>query len=162
MRKLKAYTIMEMTVVMFISAIVMSIAFKSYYLLSSSFVDFKRRYQRVGEVAMLDRLITLDFVRSREVVKTDEGFDCVFEENKINYVLFPEFILRNQMGVEDTFFVNPESIQYKFLDEVVEEEGKIMNELIFENMVEGETQYFQYKKEYGSDKLMEQNKIKTE
>lgn len=162
MRKLKAYTIMEMTVVMFISAIVMSIAFKSYYLLSSSFVDFKRRYQRVGEVAMLDRLITLDFVRSREVVKTDEGFDCVFEENRINYVLFPEFILRNQMGVEDTFFVNPESIQYKFLDEVVEEEGKIMNELIFENMVEGETQYFQYKKEYGSDKLMEQNKIKTE
>ncbi|HEX8545810.1 MAG TPA: hypothetical protein VF691_02550 [Cytophagaceae bacterium] len=159
MRKILAYTIMEMIIVMLLSSVVFTIAFKSFEIISSHYITYKNNVDEIGDFSLLDRLISNNCLQSKKIERTTDGLDFIFETNRISYEFAPDYILRIQAGVLDTFFL--ESISYKllFMNKEVLEENNLIDEISLEGKVKGELRNFNYFKQYAANELMlEENK----
>jgi hypothetical protein len=154
MNKICAYTIMEMVIVMLLSGIVISISFKSFDILSKSYMDFKGSQDTIAQYATLDRLLTLDFMRCREVRKTEDGLDLIFTGSKIQYTILPDLLLRRQASLTDTFKLVAENISLKFKKNECKTEGHLVDEFLFEDNYRQELETYHYTKQYGADILM--------
>ena len=145
-----------MVVVMLLSGIVITISFKSFDILSKSYLDFKNSQQALADLATLDRLLVLDFMRSGEVRKTDRGFKAIFKNSEINYLVDPDYLIRKQATRTDTFRLYMQALEVKFKHVAVPEPGRLLDEISFQNLYRKEVQQFHYRKNYGTDKLMEE------
>lgn len=145
---------MEMVVVMLLTGIVISISFKTFDILTKNYLVFKNNASSISRMALLDRLLTLDITKSKEVRKSEDGFDCLLEENKIQYLVYDEYIVRIQSAVSDTFEIAASDAVYKFQHKSSAYQGALMDELGFIFTYKGEALHFYYRKNYGADVLM--------
>jgi hypothetical protein len=149
---------MEMVVVMLLSAIVISIAFQSFDILTKNYLLYKNNAAMLARTALLDRLLTLDFIRCSYVKKTQEGIVFGFEDRTIEYISGSGYITRQQDGQTDTFAVNTAPMTCKFQHQERTHPGNLVDELEFRHEYKGEALYFHYRKIYGADVLMEEER----
>src|ERR1700744_656096 len=111
--RVKAFTIMEVTITMLIAAILMGITYTTYIMVSKSYLSFNTKNTEMAEVELLDKLLKRDFDRADVIQKTTNGMVIINTGQTIQYVFNPDFITRTS-GIADTFKVRTDSLNTLF------------------------------------------------
>jgi prepilin-type N-terminal cleavage/methylation domain-containing protein len=150
MNNIKAYTIMEMMVVMIISSVVVTMS----YAVFSRVVLLNQKvgviYHKNYNVILFNRLLSADFFNSEKVIKEPYGFSCHYKDHVVSYEL-NEYLCRKQDVVSDTLqsLLNT-AIEYEYMDS----EKKIIKAMVISGDYDQQPLRMLYQKPYGSDLLM--------
>ena len=151
--KLPAFTIIEVTIAMVIAGISIAIAFTAYRLVSQSYKQYDDKNKKLAEAMLLNKLLSKDFLQSQQVISTVDGLLLKMPGGEINYHFQPEFILRDQYGLEtDTFFIAASQPHCLFKGNDAAE-GDLTDQLTFSARVRDESLAYGFNKEYSSEEL---------
>ncbi len=102
--KIKAYTLMEVTVAMLLSAICISICYMAYSLIGDYYRVFHQKNQTAAELLLLKQGLEKDFLRGKVIIKEENGFQVQLDTTKISYSFDGELVLRTYgLMHSDTF-----------------------------------------------------------
>jgi Tfp pilus assembly protein PilE len=119
--RVSAFTILELTIVMLLSAIVIGITYTAYSIMSNAYLDFTRKNEAMGELIRVDELLKKDFEKSGGI--TINGRTLIFENNAniTKYQLEPDFIVRSSL-ITDTFKIKTTNLIASFENQVIEDD----------------------------------------
>ena len=148
--KVKAYTLMEMIIVMIVSVIIVSMVFVVFMKVNVLAVNLKKMYNKNFQLMLFNKLLDDDVFQAHKIVKTDQGFQCIVGSEVREYVVTHQLI-RKQNQLVDTFslIVLPQ-VNYTF----VREGSSFISEIEINAQFEQEPVNLLYTKEYGADILM--------
>jgi type II secretory pathway component PulJ len=120
MQKIKAYTLMEVTVAMLLSALTITICYSAYGIVGNYFKSFQVKNALADEVLSLRHTLDRDMERSDCILKTEEGFEFLQDSSKIIYVFTDKYIIRrlNELHT-DTFKLQLKELKSFFETEEV-------------------------------------------
>ena len=154
-RKIKAFTIIELVVVMILTSIIVGIVYSAYSIVGNQYTGYKKINTQNSRVALLSMLLNKDFSTSCFI---KSGEDKIFfydkENNTITYEFWENCITRNSNAVTDTFFISSLNVEMKFLNQKQQFHNSLVDELNFETAIFEEQQLFHFKKKYAADILM--------
>ena len=102
--KLKAFTLMEVTVAMLISAICISICYSAYTIVTNYYATFRDKNETVGTVMGLKQVLARDFLRGRIVLSTATGLEVMLDSTTVIYTFKEDRVLRELTNLHtDTF-----------------------------------------------------------
>jgi len=111
-KRLTAFTVPELMVVMLLSGIVIS---AMYLLLQFSFINYFRYYtstEKMNRISRMDYLLTKDINTSAVLQKTIDGFSFTEYNKTINYQIVDSLLIRNDQSA-DTLVAS--GIEYELL-----------------------------------------------
>lgn len=150
MNKLKAYTVVEMLVVMIVSTICISITFTSYKIFSNQYYLYKITSDTVASYHTCDKLMTMDFSQALKVERTIKGLLIYKKDKKVEYEFSEKGIIRNDLLI-DTFPVYPLSTEMFLGGKSQYLPGGLIDEFYFECQFREQNLFFHYQKNYGAD-----------
>ncbi|MDN3588088.1 hypothetical protein QWY86_15500 [Pedobacter aquatilis] len=104
MKKIQAYTLMEVTIAMLLSAVTISICYMAYGLISQYYQRYQLKNERSDAVIGLRHVLERDFNNSRYILKSGSGIELEQDSNHIVYHFNEKLVLRELTGVHtDTF-----------------------------------------------------------
>jgi len=123
-KQARAFTIMEVTIAMLISAIVIGITYTVYSIISRSYNSFNTKNEEMAVVIRLDELLQKDFDRSECISKDTAGITFqTANNNLVKYKFDRDYVLRIGL-ITDTFNVNPDTVNTFFETNAVDEIGE--------------------------------------
>lgn len=159
MKRLKAFTLMELLVAMLISTIVVGISYQAYHIVYQQYMSYRKNNQLINNVFMLHTALQTDFMNAKFVNKKEDAVVMKDKDgNKIIYFFDQNYILRNVNEMQDTFFVSANDMHLKFISEDQKATEGIIDEFYFTSLVAGEEEHFHFSKTYAADVLMEAEK----
>jgi hypothetical protein len=155
--KVRAFTIMEVTIAMLISAIVIGITYTIYTIVTKSYNSFNIKNENVAVVLRLDELLKKDFDHAEFILKTSNGISVQNPSGNITYQFDPDFVVRAGL-ITDTFKVKTDSLYTSFENNVIGETGttdeqNTLDELGFSLILQNEKITYYYHKIYSSVNL---------
>jgi prepilin-type N-terminal cleavage/methylation domain-containing protein len=155
--KVKAFTILEVSISMLIAAIVIGIAYSAYNILSHSYLEYNKKKQETGVVLQLNQLLKKDFIKS-DLILDDQGI-VVFRNNGdiIRYEFTPDYVIRTSQII-DTFKVKSQQLNLSFEGQPVDltnEDAIRIDEADFTVLFENRLIPYHYYKQYSSVNLMQ-------
>ena len=159
--RLKAFTILEVTITMLIAGVLIGITYTSYSIVFKSYHSFTVKNEDMAVLINLDHLLKRDFEKADTVLKDTSGTVLIEDNKVIKYVFMPDFVVRTAARI-DTFKVQTQELNTSFESvSIVEfqataEENRIDGidfMLIFQN----EKLPFHYHKLYSSENLIQRN-----
>lgn len=155
MKKIAAFTLMELLIGMIISSIVISFGYMAYNLIYDGFLNFKKVKATMMETNQLNTTFGND-VRNAEIISSNENKLILFNKNEqeLRYEFLPDYVLRTHGELTDTFKVATHNIQQHFL---FPENNMFLQQFSFDATVLNEPESFQYSKSYSSETLMNYN-----
>lgn len=159
--KLKAFTILELTIAMLIAAIVIAITYTSYSIISRSFIAFRQKSEETAIMARLDQLLRRDIGRADMVMGADNKITMNgTPEGAVIYELNDAYIIRRSSAV-DTFKVAVSNYQMLFEgrppDHLDNDEGDRIDEASFVVVSKSDSISYHYYKQYSSENLIKRN-----
>lgn len=159
--QIPAYTIMEVTITMLVSAILIAITYTSYSIITQSYSSFTDKNNDLAKLITLDHLLKRDFEQANTLFKDSTGITLKRETNTIRYEFSPEFIIRKATRT-DTFKVQNEGVNLSFenlpLTELqAEPTQNIIDGLDLIILYEKKKITYHYNKTYSSENLIERN-----
>lgn len=104
--KLKAFTILEVTVAMIIAAVCIGIAYSAYSIMKQSYLQYDSKNKKIAEIVLLEKLLKKDFSEANRIIRTETGFAVNSDKQDVSYRINELSILRTQNSVRtDTFNV---------------------------------------------------------
>jgi len=156
MKKIRAFTIIELVVVMVISGIAISIAGLSYDIINMQMLNYETTSARLLSTIQFNHLLKTDFIQAKKVIKEQGSLKFVSEnKNEISYYFDEDNIIRRMAYLADTFQLSVFNVKQQLINEVQKNDGDLVDELSFQLTNLEHTQYFHYYKTYGADVLME-------
>jgi hypothetical protein len=106
--KLNAYTLMEVTLAMLLSAICITVCYTAYGLIGNYYKTFGRKNESTDIVLSLRHVLDRDFLNGKYIVRGAEGIEIISDSTKISYKFSGGYITReiNTPHI-DTFKVTP-------------------------------------------------------
>ena len=154
-RKIRAFTIIELVVVMILSGIIIGIVYSAYQIVSSQYENYRKANNQNTSMAVLTLLLNRDFSTAYSIKKEGERISFFDQENKVcSYAFAEDFIIRSTNAVEDTFHIHTFNIEVLFLNQPQSSYTGLIDEVYFESMIFEEQQLFRFKKQYAADVLM--------
>jgi len=157
LRKVRAFTILEVTVTMLITAVVIAITFTSFSVILKYYHSVNKKNSDVMELASLDHLLRRDFDRADTIFTSAQGITINEGGKSIIYIFDPAFVIRKAAAI-DTFKLQTgdlwtgfENIQIKPVN--IEQEDNLIDELSFSISCNQEEIPYHYKKNYSSQNL---------
>jgi prepilin-type N-terminal cleavage/methylation domain-containing protein len=120
--KIKAFTLMEVTVAMLISAICITVCYTAYSIIANYYSSFQLKNQAADHVLSLKQVMEIDFLKSNCLLKTEDGIELLQDSTAIQYTFTNSTVLR-KLGVlhTDTFKVQYSNLKTYFeTNEIVE------------------------------------------
>ncbi|MDB5146187.1 MAG: hypothetical protein JWQ57_207 [Mucilaginibacter sp.] len=159
--RVKAFTIMEVTITMLIASILMGITYTTYSIISRSYLSFNIKNKGMAELEQLDGLFKKDFDRAEIILKETGGISIKNTDRIVTYEFTPDFIVRTA-GIADTFKIKTEEIMTSFEGLPVNEassteEQNRLDELSFTLDYQNEKIPYYYHKQYSSVNLIQRN-----
>lgn len=115
MVKIKAYTLMEVTVAMLLSAICISICYTAYGIIGDYYHLFHQKNQLADQVISLRHALEKDFLKSSLVLKQEDGFELLVDTTKIHYAFDEHMVLRKLGALHtDTFKLEIQNLKTYF------------------------------------------------
>lgn len=161
MKRANAFTIIELCVVMLLSAIVTGIAFFTLNIFQNSVRRYKSDAGQMADLALLHRLLAQDFWQSRQIRHTEEGIQVLGRKGTVSYAFSPNYILRSKEDLVDTFHFEHGQLLRRFEQEEIVVPGLLVDEISFDLIHKGESQPFYFYKRYAADVLMQQKETKA-
>jgi Tfp pilus assembly protein PilE len=160
--RLPAFTILELTVAMLLSAIVIGITYTSFTIVSKSYSGFTERNNEMAVLIRLDELLQRDVSRSNAIYKEQDGVEFVQSGQTVKYIFLPEQVVRLST-VADTFKVKTVELKLSFeqhaltVDESASSDQNLVDELELTLLYEDEKFPYHYVKQYSSENLIKRN-----
>jgi Tfp pilus assembly protein PilE len=159
--KVKAFTILEVSITMLITGLLIAITYTSYSIIVKSNLQFTTKNDEMAVLVSLDHLLKRDFDRAESVYKNESGIYLNSGGTAINYEFTPGYIVRHSSRI-DTFKVQIQDIITSFenspLTEIQEtEEQNRVDELGFTLTYKGAQIPYIYHKLYSSADLISRN-----
>ena len=143
-KRLAAFTIPELMVVMLLSTVVIS---AMYVLLQFSFANYFRYYtatEKLNRIARMNYLLTKDINTSAVLQKTATGFTFTALNKVVTYTVVDSTLVRAD-GITDTLYAS--SIQYEVLmDEIPVMPAELADRIQLKLLYNGEELFMQYDK----------------
>lgn len=160
-KRIPAFTIMEVTVTMLISAIVIGITYTAFSIITRSYHAFDNKHKDMAVVLRLDELLQKDFNRAEIILKDTGGIALMDSSRTIKYRFSPDYILRIGITV-DTFKVKSDSVSTIFENNAVNDMGTTeevnrLDELGLFIILQNEKIPYHYHKVYSSANLINRN-----
>lgn len=154
MRKLKAFTLMELLIGMIVSAIVISFCYLSYAMIYKQFVSYRTVKQELVEALEFHSVLNRDFVDAQKATFRETELTLISYKNRnVIYNFEAEFVLRKTGEVVDTFFLEPTNISTDFL--MTENNfSKPVVQFSFDALVLGEQEHFLFNKRYDAEMIV--------
>ncbi|MES2113017.1 MAG: prepilin-type N-terminal cleavage/methylation domain-containing protein [Bacteroidota bacterium] len=159
MNKVKAFTIMEVTITMLISAVLIGIAYTSYSIIIKSYNSFNDKNNKLAVLYNLDHLLKRDFDQAA-IISKDQSDIAIKKDNVlITYKFYADFVTRKGASI-DTFKVQTDGLITNFENApVIGLAGsgnlKRVDELLFNVQFDKEKIPYHYTKVYSSENLVE-------
>jgi Tfp pilus assembly protein PilE len=160
-KRVKAFTIMEISVTMLISAIVIGITYTAFSIVNQSYRSFQHKNEDIAVLMRLDELLRNDFSKANMICKTTNGIFIKKGSDSVTYEFEPSFTVRTS-SITDTFKVTMQGLVTGFeaapitTINPVTEQNRI-DELEFSVLFENEKIPYYYRKQYSSTDLIERN-----
>jgi len=157
--RIKAFTIMEVTVVMLIASVVIGMAYTVYSIVVQSHGAFKTKNDNLAVVVRLDELFKKDFAHANMILKDEKGIIFKNQEQLVSYQIEPSYIVRTA-GIIDTFKVSTQQLITTFEEQPVtdvstEEEQNRIDDIELTLLFENEKIPYHYHKQYSSVNLIQ-------
>jgi Tfp pilus assembly protein PilE len=156
--KVKAFTLMELTVTMLVTALVVAISYSAYVLIIRTFQMYEMKQDETAALLQLDRLLRKDFSETRRITQATNGLDLNSPDRLINYTFTEEAVIR-RAGISDTFKVKPANIKFYFECSLKQSqpeystESPLIDELSFDVTYQHDHVLCHYLKQYSSTDL---------
>lgn len=157
MRKLAAFTLLEVTIAMLLISIVLGITYTAYRLVSRNYMAYASKQESMAVFLTADQLLKQDFLQARGIVKLGDGEGLQFSspEGLITYRFADGYLLRDQYTLRiDTFKIAVKVPGFFFEGEPAGADGKV-DQLHFETQLEGTPLILNYKKLYSAQDLFD-------
>jgi len=157
--RLPAFTIMELTIAMLISAIAIGLMYSAYAIISHSYRSFVDRNNNTGMLALLDQRLNRDIDKAEVIYRDSNTVTMSSHTDTVIYRFRGDRVIRQQL-LADTFKVNTENFMTSFESVPVEgnpadgEEKKI-DDLQIILLTEGQKIPYHYHKTYSSVNLFQ-------
>lgn len=152
-KKIAAFTLMEVTIAMLIAAIAIGITYTAYHIISGTYQNYTKKQESLSAYTAADKLLKTDFMLSKAIVKTTEGLQLEFESGQVIYNFKDGKIVRDQFGLRtDTFDLAVTDVQFQFEKEEAIEADTV-DQLSFQSKLEGENIPQVYIKRYSAQQL---------
>ena len=160
-QKVKAFTILEVTITMLITALLIGITYTSYSIIVKSYRSFTVKNEEMTVLVTLDHLLKRDFDQAEMIFKDQDGIALTSNDKTIKYEFKPDYIVRNAARI-DTFKVQTQDVSTAFenvpINEVQEtEEPNRIDELAFTLIFQNEKIPYHFYKLYSSVNLIQRN-----
>ncbi len=161
-RRLKAFTILEVSITMLIAAILIGITYTAYTIVSKSYLSFHSKNQDMAEVEQLDDWLKKDFDNAIIIQKETDGISLEkSDQRKIKYNFNTDFVVRISDRI-DTFNIKTKALNTLFEGQIINEvnpstEQNRLDELGFTLVFKNEEIPCHYYKIYSSVNLIERN-----
>ena len=160
-KRVKAFTILEVTIAMLIAALLIGFTYTAYSIVVKSYSSFNRKNQDMAELVRLDEWLKKDFAHAETVQKDTAGIVFNSEGHHVKYRFDPDFIIRTEIK-SDTFKVKTDSVATSFESLPVNELGPAdeqnrLDDLDLVILFQGEKIPYHYHKQYSSVNLINRN-----
>ncbi|HYE55526.1 MAG TPA: prepilin-type N-terminal cleavage/methylation domain-containing protein [Chitinophagaceae bacterium] len=158
MRKIRAFTVMELVISLMISSIVISIAYYAWLLVSRQFGDYQERSVRVQEYVLFTKALETDLDRA-VLLRDSAGLLNVYgKDGSVYYRFAEEYVLRQGVEFADTFRVGVKDVVFGYVHDTLPAVQKVnvvlrLNEQAMENI---------FYKQYSATELMNAEKYDHE
>jgi len=165
--RLNAFTIMEVTIAMLVTAIVIGITYTAYTIISKSFIDFKAKNEDIALLTRIDQVMKRDFDRAVMIEADNTGIEMI-NNNKlpVHYEITSTYIVRKTITA-DTFKVQIQDIKVLFEKQekntmtesgnLSKDESNRIDELSFTVNYKNDLIPFHFNKKYSSVNLIKRN-----
>jgi Tfp pilus assembly protein PilE len=160
MKRFKAFTILELTVVMLLTTIVAGISYGAYHIVTHQFQQYKTTNETLTDTALLDALLKRDFAQAEQIVRSENGIVAVYKNQHTTYNFGNEYIIRSFAERVDTFNISVATTPVTNWQKKAQHlPGNLIDELSFSGNTLKLELPFHYLKKYGTNVLMklEQN-----
>jgi hypothetical protein len=152
-RKIPAFTILEVTITMLISAVVIATTYTAAHIISVTYFEYHKKQDKVATFRQLDALLKKDFMRVGIAIKTSDGMVVKLPEGEIKYSFIEGMVLREQLALQtDTFKVGAKDVVFLY-EQVPVTTGGFVDKLAFKLDLEGAELPLHYKKVYSAQDL---------
>jgi hypothetical protein len=147
---------------MLIAALVITITYTAYRIVSQSYQNFNMRQAEMADLIRLDKLLLVDFDNAEYISRQGEGILLKDSSGIVAYTFQPDRILR-QAGITDTFKVRAIELNLSFEhthsaeNPNADPEYNRVDELSFQVLYRKEKIPYHYLKEYSSADLIKRN-----
>jgi len=121
-KKVPGFTIMEVTIAMLLSAIVIGLTYTVLSLVTRSYQSYQTRHREMATVLSLDGLLRRDFDRAELILKDTDGIVLTNKNILIKYRFYPDYVLRKSIAI-DTFRLKTDSIAMTFEGKAIADSG---------------------------------------
>jgi len=113
--KVSAFTLMEITVAMLISAICITICYSAYGLIQGYYIRFEEKNKTSSLVMDLKHVLERDFLKAIHIIRTENGLEVQQDSLNIDYSFQDKQILRQIKSLHtDTFTMPAQKIDFYF------------------------------------------------
>jgi len=160
-KRVKAFTILEVTITMLIAAVLIGFTYMAYSIVVKSYGSFSQKSQDMAVLIRLDEWLKKDFGHAEIIQKDTAGIVFNSTEHHVKYLFDPDFIVRTEFRT-DTFKIKTEAITTAFEDQPVSdfssnEEQNRLDDLILVILFRDEKISYHYHKQYSSANLINRN-----
>jgi len=157
--RIPAFTIMELTVAMLISAIVIGLMYSAYAIISKSYLSFVDRNSNTSTIALLDRRLSRDIDKAEMIQRDSNTVTIRSHKDTIIYRFQSDRVIRQKL-LADTFKVSTESFSASFKSIPVDgntlsDDEKKIDDLQIVMLAEGQKIPYHYRKTYSSVNLFQ-------
>ena len=111
--RVAAFTVMEMTIAMLISAIVIAFTYSAFGILKRAYAEFSKKNKQRAELLQLDHVLKRDFFKSISIYRTESGLRFADTSVTIEYIIDSEAIIRKGIST-DTFKIGISNVSILF------------------------------------------------
>src|SRR5580698_10524610 len=112
-RRLRAFTLMEVTIALLIAALLIGITYTAYSIIIKSYGSYTRKNQDMAVLVRLNEWLKKDFIRADTISKDTSGVVFYSPGHRVQYRFDPDFIIRSEFRA-DTFKVKAQAIITSF------------------------------------------------
>lgn len=152
MKKLQAFTLMELLVGMIISSIVIGFGYGVYSLMYKQYSSYKIVKREVVGAMQLNSVINNDFSNA-EIISFSDNKLTINRHNKLplQYDFSDSLILRKDNEITDTFKIVPGAIVANY---IFPDQKAIVKIFSFDTQVLKEAEHYTFNKDYSAETLM--------
>lgn len=156
MKRFPAFTIIELCMVMLLTAIVTGIAFLALQLFQSSTRHFKTDAQALDDLLVLHRLMAQDTWHANRLRYQDNGLRMEGQKGLIEYRFSPFVVVREHAMRIDSFHFEFTKPKFRFRQQEILLPDLLVDEFSFELVHKKEVHPFLFHKHYSAADLMQE------
>ena len=153
--KISAYTLLEVTIAMLLAAITIGICYTAFTLMNQYYAEIKNRKDQVGEILLLQQLMSRDIEQATLIKKQTDGIKISYDTVDISYHFAADFITRDYQQIKiDTIKIAAAALDLRFENREAVNDG-LLDEIVFICKRKNKSFPMHFKKTYSATNLFQ-------